>query len=74
MIGTIPTSSWSFASHEHPADMPVSAWQRWLLSDGESLAPKHFVRGDEAADGLCEAKNRVPRGATNLAMVGFSMT
>jgi hypothetical protein len=54
--------------------MPVSAWQQWLLSDGESLAPKHFVHGDEAADGLCEVTTRVARGAMNLAMVGFCMT
>jgi hypothetical protein len=54
--------------------MPVSAWRRWLLSDGESLARKHFVRGDEPADGLCDVKNRVARGAMNMAMVGFGMT
>jgi hypothetical protein len=58
------------AGHEHHADMPVPAWQRWLLSDGESLVQKHVVRGDEAADGLCEVKNGVTRGAMNAAMVG----
>jgi hypothetical protein len=41
-----------------------------LLSDGESLELKHVVRGDEAADGLCEGKNGVTRGAMNPAMVG----
>jgi hypothetical protein len=50
--------------------MLVPAWQRWLLSDGQSLVPKHVVRGDEAADGFCEVKNGVTRGAMNPAMVG----
>jgi hypothetical protein len=58
------------ADHEHRADELVPAWQRWLLSDGESLVLKHVVRGDEADDGLCEVKNGVARGAMNPAMVG----
>jgi hypothetical protein len=74
MIGPIPTLFLIIARHEDAANMPVSAWRRWLLSGGESLAPKHFVRGDEPADGLCHVKNRVARGAMNMAMVGFGMT
>jgi hypothetical protein len=50
--------------------MPVAAWLRWLPSDGESLVLERFARGDEVADGLCEVKNGVTRGATNPAMVG----
>jgi hypothetical protein len=43
--------------HEHPADVPVSAWQHWLLFYGESLASKQVARGDEQADQGCEGTN-----------------
>jgi hypothetical protein len=42
---------------EHSADMPVSAWEEWLLYGGQSLEPMHLARGDEDVDGLCEARN-----------------
>jgi hypothetical protein len=45
------------AGHEHPADVPVSAWQQLLLFYGESLAAKQFARGDERADEGCEGTN-----------------
>jgi hypothetical protein len=42
---------------EEAADVPVYAWEGWLLYDGKSLEPKHLECGDEDVDGFCEARN-----------------